>query len=77
MSKHVHSFAERHPKLRDKILELADRSSSFNDVCSRFGHLWDRLNELENEPVDAERIKREVKHLETEMLAMVHDQMRM
>jgi len=77
MSNHVHSFAERHPKLRDKILKLADRSSPFNDVCSRFGHLWDRLNELENEPVDTERVKREVKNLETEMLAMVHDQMRM
>lgn len=76
MSKHVHSFAERHPSMRDNILKLADRSSSFSDVCTRFGHLWDSLNELENEPVDTERLKREVKNLETEMLAMVHDQMR-
>lgn len=76
MSKHVHSFAERHPQLRDKILALADRSSSFSDVCTRFGHVWDRLNELENEPVDTDRVKKEVQHLEREMLAMVHDQMR-
>lgn len=76
MTKHVHSFAERHPKFREKILNLADRSSAFNDVCSRFGRVWDCLNELENEPVDTEQVRREIKHLESEMLAMVHDQMR-
>jgi len=76
MTKHVHSFAERHPQLRDRIVKLADRSSTFNDLCSRFGSLWDSLNELENEPVDTESVRREVKHLETEMLSMFHDQMR-
>jgi uncharacterized protein YdcH (DUF465 family) len=76
MVNHIHSFAERHPKLRDRILDLADRSSAFNDVCSRFGRIWDGLNELENEPGEAERVRREVKHLEQEMLAMYHDQMR-
>lgn len=76
MSKHVHSFAERHPDFSDKIVELANRSSAFSDVCGRFSRLWDSLNELENEPVDTDRVRKEVKHLEMEMLAMVHDQMR-
>ena len=76
MSKHVHSFAERHPQMREKIVSLADRSSAFNDLCSRFGRLWDSLNELENEPVDTEQVRREVKHLEAEMLTMFYDNMR-
>lgn len=76
MSRHVHSFAERHPQMREKIMDLADSSTAFNDLCSRFGRLWDSLNELENEPVDTERVRSEVKHLESEMLVMFHDQMR-
>lgn len=76
MSKHVHSFAERHPELKDDILEMAKRSSAFGEVCSRFTRLWDSLNELENEPVETDNVRREIKHLESEMLAMVHDQMR-
>lgn len=76
MSKPVHSFAERHPEVRERILELAARSSAFNDVCTRFSRVWDCLNELENEPVDTEHVRKEVKNLESEMLAMVHDQMR-
>lgn len=76
MTKHVHSFAERHPQMREKIFSLADNSTAFNDLCSRFGRLWDSLNELENEPVDTERVRKEVKHLESEMLTMFHDQMR-
>lgn len=76
MTKHVHSFAERHPQMREKILDLSDRSSAFNDLCARFGSLWDSLNELENEPVDTEQVRKHVKHLESEMLSMFHDQMR-
>lgn len=76
MVDHVHSFAERHPKLREKILDLADRNSAFNDVCTRFGRIWDGLGELENEPGEAERVRREVKDLEQEMLAIYEDHMR-
>ncbi len=76
MSKHVHSFAERHPGMREKILTLADSSSAFNDLCARFGRVWDSLNELENEPVDTEKVRREVEHLETEMLSMFQANMR-
>lgn len=76
MANHVHSFAERHPHLRDQILDLAGRNTAFNDVCARFGRIWDGLNELENEPGDAERVRREVKNLEQEMLSMYDNQMR-
>lgn len=76
MTRHVHSFAQRHPRMQEKIFSLADRNSAFNDLCSRFGRVWDSLNELENEPVDTEKVRREVRHLEAEMLAMFHDQMR-
>lgn len=76
MSDHVHSFADRHPELKDEVMEMAKRSPAFSDICSRFTRLWDTLNELENEPVSTEQVRREVKHLETEMIAMVHDQMR-
>jgi len=76
MSKHVHSFAERHPEMADRVRQLAASSAAFNDICGRFERLWDSLNELENEPVDTERARRELRHLEMEMLAMFHDQMR-
>jgi hypothetical protein len=76
MSSPVHSFAERHPDYKEAIKEMAEKNSAFGGVCERFGRLWDSLNELENEPVDTERLRREVGHLEREMLAMVHDQMR-
>jgi len=76
MSDHVHSFADRHPDEKSEVLEMAKRSPAFSDVCSRFTRLWDRLNELENEPVDTDRLRKEVQHLEREMIAMVHDQLR-
>lgn len=76
MSQHVHSFAERHPGKRETIHTLADSSSAFNDLCARFGRVWDSLNELENEPVDTEKVRREVTHLETEMLSIFQSQMR-
>jgi hypothetical protein len=76
MSKHVHSFSERHPDMGEKIKKVSGGSTAFGDICSRFDRLWDRLNELENETVDTEQLRKEVLHLEREMLAMVHDQMR-
>lgn len=76
MSGHVHSFADRHPEMRETIFDLAGNHAAFNDLCTRFGRLWDSLNELENEPADTEQARREVKHLESEMLAIFQNQMR-
>jgi hypothetical protein len=76
MSKHVHSFAERHPGMEEGVRKLAASNAAFSDICGRFERLWDSLNENENEPVDADRARRELRHLEQEMLAMFHDQMR-
>ena len=76
MSKHVHSFTERHPDMGDAIHKIAENNAAFSDLVGRFDRLWDRLNELENEPVDTERLRKEVLHLEREILSMLHDQMR-
>lgn len=76
MSKHAHSFVERHPQMEERIQALADRSTAFSDVCTRFGRMWDSLNELDQEPFRAEQVQRELRHLETLMLAMAQDQMR-
>jgi hypothetical protein len=76
MTNPVYSFADRHPDERHSVLELADRSTAFNDLCSRFARVWDSLNELENEPVETERVRREVKDLEAEMLLMFQNQAR-
>lgn len=76
MSKHVHSFAERHPEMEERIRGLAACSTAFSDVCTRFGRVWDGLNELDQEPMRTEKVERELRHLETLMLAMAHDQMR-
>lgn len=76
MSKHVHSFAERHSQMEERIRALADHSTAFSDVCYRFGRVWDSLNELDQEPIRTEQIQRELRHLETLMLAMAQDQMR-
>jgi hypothetical protein len=62
--------------MEQQIKSLASRSSAFSDVCTRFGRLWDGLNELDGEPVDTQRVQNEVKHLETLMLSMLNDQMR-
>lgn len=72
----MHSFADRHPQMRETIVDLAGHNAAFNDLCYRFGRLWDSLNELENEPVQTEQVRTEVNHLETEMLAIFRDQMR-
>lgn len=72
----AHSLAERHPDKRDAIIAMSKSSSAFNDICKRFGSLWDCLNEVDANPADAERMRAEVRHLETEMLAFFHDQMR-
>lgn len=76
MSRHVHSFAERHPDMQETIVDLAGSNAAFNDLCSRFGRLWDSLNELENEPIDTEQVRTEVKHIESEMLAILQNQLR-
>ena len=76
MSAHIHSFAERHPEQRDTILGLAKNHTAFNDICSRFANLWDCLNEVDPNDEGTERMRKEVRHLEAEMLAMFHDQMR-
>ncbi|HSH43020.1 MAG TPA: hypothetical protein VK973_12920 [Arenicellales bacterium] len=77
MTNPVHSFAERHPGMRDSVIEMAGHSTAFNDLCMRFARVWDSLNELENEPVDTERVRREVKSLEAEMLLVFQNQARM
>ena len=76
MSAHIHSFAERHPEKRDVIMGLAKNNTAFNDICSRFGRLWDCLNEIETGAEGSEQMRNEVRHLEAEMLAMFHDQVR-
>lgn len=76
MSAHAHSLAERHPAKRDSILSLSRNNTAFNDLCSRFGRLWDCMNEVDAPEQDTRRMRKEVQHLETEMLAMFHDQMR-
>ena len=76
MSAHAHSLAGRHPSQRDSILSLSRSNTAFNDLCSRFGRLWDCMNEVDAGEVDTQRLRKEVQHLETEMLAMFHDQMR-
>lgn len=75
MSAHVHSLAERHPEKRDVILGLAQHTA-FNDICSRFASLWDCLNEVDANEEGTERMRNEMRHLEAEMLALFHDQMR-
>jgi len=75
MTKYVHSFADRHPDRKEKIMEMAEQNTAFGDVCNRFGRLWDSLNEMENEPVNTERVQNEVHNLEMELLSMI-DQMR-
>lgn len=77
MTRHAHSLAERHPEKKDSILKLARQNSAFDDVCGRFGQLWDSLNEMENEPADSERMRRELKHLELAMLNMMSDHTRL
>jgi hypothetical protein len=77
MTRHAHSLAERHPDRKDSILELANQNSAFDDVCGRFSQLWDRLNEMENEPADSERMRRELKHLELAMLNMMSNHTRL
>ena len=76
MTAHVHSFAERHPERREAILGLSKTNTAFNDICSRFASLWDCLNEVEASEERTERMRKEVRHLEAEMLAMFHDQVR-
>lgn len=76
MSAHVHSFAERHPEKRDLIMGLSKTNTAFNDICGRFGRLWDCLNEVEATEEGTKRMREEVRHLEAEMLAMFHDRMR-
>jgi len=76
MNQHVHSFIERHPGVKEKILDLAEKDVAFSDLCARFAGLWDQLNELENEPVSTEALRREVRHLEAEMLAIMVNQSR-
>jgi len=75
LMKHVHSFAERHPDKREKILSMAEQNSAFKDMCARFGRMWDSLNEMENEPQKADQARNEARNLEQEMLSMV-DHMR-
>lgn len=76
MTKHVHSFAERHPDMEDQIRALAARSTAFSDMCTRFARVWDSLNELDQEPMRTEEVQHELRHLETLMLAMAQQQMR-
>ena len=71
MARYAHSFAERHPEQRDSIMDLARSNSAFDDLCGRFGRVWDRLNELEGEPGEVDRVRKEVKHLELEMLNLM------
>ena len=71
MTKHAHSMAGRHPDRRKEILGIAENNAAFEDLCGRFGKLWDSLNELENEPGDTERLHHELKHLELEVLNML------
>lgn len=42
----------------------------------RCGRVWDSLNELDGELVNMRDGQNEVKHLESLVLAMLHDQMR-
>ena len=72
MSAHAHSLAERHPTKRDTILSLSQSNAAFNDICGRFGRLWDCMNEVDAADGNTQRMRREVQHLETEMLAMFH-----
>lgn len=76
MSADSHSLAERHPAKRDTIMSLSRSNAAFNDICSRFGRLWDCMNEVDAGAGDTQRMRKEVQHLEAEMLAMFHDQMR-
>ncbi len=69
-------IAERHPQMEERIRALADRSTAFSDVCAHFGRVWDSLNELDQEPMRTKQVQRELRHLETLMLAMAQDQMR-
>lgn len=71
MSKHAHSFAERHPEKKEEILRRAEQDSAFHDMCQRFGELWDSLSETETDPSDADRRRSEAKKLELEMLSMI------
>jgi uncharacterized protein YdcH (DUF465 family) len=81
MSNAAHSFARRHPHLHDVVHSLFETNEAFNDLCRRFGRVWDRLNEVENSDVgiplrEHDSLRREALELEYEMLGLLRDNMR-
>ncbi len=81
MAEPQHSFAERFPEMKDAILELFQTNVAFQEICTKFGKVWDQLNELEQGDVaghggEPERLRKEASNLEYEMLNMLRDHMR-